>query len=154
MPELMFEIQDPPSKGILKIYNDRIELTKRDVNKWFNNITTKTIPLSSVTSVQIKKPGSIMAGFISFSIAGGKEFMGASTMDAIQDENSFLIRNETYLKATKIKEYIDSQIANRGKEGTIQLSSADEIAKFKSLLDQGVITQDEFDAKKKQLLGL
>lgn len=55
MPELMFEIQDPPSKGILKIYNDRIELTKRDVNKWFNNITTKTIPLSSVTSVQIKK---------------------------------------------------------------------------------------------------
>ena len=104
MPELMFEIQDPPSKGILKIYNDRIELTKRDVNKWFNNITTKTIPLSSVTSVQIKKPGSIMAGFISFSIAGGKEFMGASTMDAIQDENSFLIRNETYLKATKIKD--------------------------------------------------
>lgn len=53
MPELMFEIQDPPSKGIFKIYNDRIELTKRDVNKWFNNITTKTIPLSSVTSVQI-----------------------------------------------------------------------------------------------------
>lgn len=95
-----------------------------------------------------------MAGFISFSITGGKEFMGASTMDAIQDENSFLIRNETYLKATKIKEYIDSQIANRGKEGTIQLSSADEIAKFKSLLDQGVITQEEFDAKKKQLLGL
>lgn len=30
----------------------------------------------------------------------------------------------------------------------------EEIAKFKSLLDQGVITQEEFDAKKKQLLGL
>ena len=35
-----------------------------------------------------------------------------------------------------------------------QISSADELAKFKSLLDSGVITQDEFDAKKKQLLGL
>ena len=33
-------------------------------------------------------------------------------------------------------------------------SSADEIAKFKKLLDDGVITQEEFDAKKKQLLGL
>lgn len=33
-------------------------------------------------------------------------------------------------------------------------SSADEIAKFKALLDEGVITQEEFDAKKKQLLGL
>lgn len=33
-------------------------------------------------------------------------------------------------------------------------SSADEILKFKNLLDMGVITQEEFDAKKKQLLGL
>ena len=35
-----------------------------------------------------------------------------------------------------------------------QLSAADEIAKFKGLLDSGAITQEEFDAKKKQLLGL
>ena len=33
-------------------------------------------------------------------------------------------------------------------------SAADEIKKFKELLDMGVITQEEFDAKKKQLLGL
>lgn len=33
-------------------------------------------------------------------------------------------------------------------------SAADEIRKFKELLDDGIITQEEFDAKKKQLLGL
>ena len=33
-------------------------------------------------------------------------------------------------------------------------SSADEILKFKNLLDSGIISQEEFDAKKKQLLGL
>lgn len=33
-------------------------------------------------------------------------------------------------------------------------SAADEILKFKQLLDSGIITQEEFDAKKKQLLGL
>lgn len=33
-------------------------------------------------------------------------------------------------------------------------SSADEIMKFKNLLDAGVITQEEYEAKKKQLLGL
>jgi hypothetical protein len=32
--------------------------------------------------------------------------------------------------------------------------TADDILKFKSLLDAGVITQAEFDAKKKQLLGI
>lgn len=33
-------------------------------------------------------------------------------------------------------------------------SQADELKKYKELLDSGVITQDEFDEKKKQLLGL
>jgi len=33
-------------------------------------------------------------------------------------------------------------------------SSADSIVKYKELLDSGIITQGEFDAKKKQLLGL
>ena len=35
-----------------------------------------------------------------------------------------------------------------------QASSADELAKLKGLLDDGTITQDEFDAKKRQILGL
>ena len=39
---------------------------------------------------------------------------------------------------------------------TIETKSdeADQIKKYKDLLDSGVITQEEFDAKKKQLLGL
>lgn len=36
----------------------------------------------------------------------------------------------------------------------IQQSDADELKKFKDLLDSGVITQEEFDEKKKQLLSL
>ena len=37
---------------------------------------------------------------------------------------------------------------------TAAVSSADELKKFKELLDCGIISQEEFDAKKKQLLGL
>lgn len=37
---------------------------------------------------------------------------------------------------------------------TSTTSSVDEIKKFKELLDMGILTQEEFDAKKKQLLGL
>ena len=33
-------------------------------------------------------------------------------------------------------------------------SNMDDLLKLKNLLDQGIITQEEFDAKKKQLLGL
>jgi len=34
------------------------------------------------------------------------------------------------------------------------ISAADEIKKFKVLLDDGILTQEEFNAKKKQLLGV
>ena len=40
------------------------------------------------------------------------------------------------------------------KRNSTALSSADELKKYKELLDMGVITQEEFNAKKKQLLGL
>ena len=50
-----------------------------------------------------------------------------------------------------IHAYADAQAVN---VAAPQLSAADELVKFKGLLDSGVITQEEFDAKKKQLLGL
>lgn len=37
---------------------------------------------------------------------------------------------------------------------TAPISSAEEIQKYKDLLDSGAITQEEFDIKKKELLGL
>ena len=39
-------------------------------------------------------------------------------------------------------------------DNSSSISDADELKKFKELLDMGIISQEEFDAKKKQLLGL
>ena len=52
-----------------------------------------------------------------------------------------------------ICDYNKNQTVNNNK--VIKNSSdADEILKFKKLLDAGIITQAEFDAKKKQILNL
>lgn len=55
-----------------------------------------------------------------------------------------------------IADATDEDIERNKMQGTViqQTSAADELKKFKELLDLGVITQEEFDAKKKQLLGL
>lgn len=46
-------------------------------------------------------------------------------------------------------------VERQGKSVTIEPNSdADELKKYKTLLDSGAITQEEYDAKKKQLLGL
>ena len=43
---------------------------------------------------------------------------------------------------------------NAKSQSADKISAADEIIKLKSLMEQGIITQREFEAKKKQLLGL
>ena len=48
----------------------------------------------------------------------------------------------------------NTDLTNNQNNVQTQISPADELKKFKDLLDSGVITQEEFDAKKKQLLGL
>lgn len=60
------------------------------------------------------------------------------------------VLNDISQKAQKTRE------ASVAPEETVSatVSVADEILKFKQLLDMGVITQEEFDAKKKQLLGI
>lgn len=45
-------------------------------------------------------------------------------------------------------------IPDKKEQKASPLGAADEITKYKSLLDRGAITQVEFDAKKKELLGL
>ena len=53
----------------------------------------------------------------------------------------------------KIEEIMDQMEQNQGV--SVQApSSADELKKFSDLLKDGLITQDEFDKKKKELLGL
>lgn len=59
--------------------------------------------------------------------------------------NDLLIKRQEEKKAPKI---IERKIPES------QISNADELKKYKELLDSGIITQEEFNAKKKQLLGL
>lgn len=61
----------------------------------------------------------------------------------------------------KVVEVLSGLIAERQKNQPVQTiareapqTSADEIVRYKELLDQGIITQEEFNAKKRQLLGL
>lgn len=44
--------------------------------------------------------------------------------------------------------------ASNSRNDNVAGSAADEIKKFKELLDDGILTQEEFDAKKKELLGI
>ena len=57
--------------------------------------------------------------------------------------------------SSDLKEISENEyLAIMASKAPAAVSSADELKKFRELLDSGIITQEEFDAKKKQLLGL
>lgn len=75
-------------------------------------------------------------------------------------EDQFMDAEEAYTQTVNALQGMIAQVqpdskssAPRSKQKA-QLSSADEIMKFKQLLDAGAITQEEYDAKKKQLLEI
>lgn len=80
---------------------------------------------------------------VSVSTSSGKiSFLGIKNKDKIHEEISKLLmvrQEKTPIITTKQE---------------VPQSNADELKKFKDLLDSGILTQEEFDAKKKQLLGL
>lgn len=73
-------------------------------------------------------------------------------LDKIVDFNKCPHCNSTDVRTLSKEEYAKEQQSVSA--GNSSISSADELKKFKELLDNGVITQEEFDTKKKQLLGL
>ena len=83
--------------------------------------------------------------------------LGVMTIDTIKEVfNVGLDKQSAQRINAKVLETIEA--AKAKKNQTVQLSAAvstaDEIKKFKELLDTGAITQEEFEVKKKLLLGV
>jgi len=112
----------------------------------------KSIPIKNIAAIQIKQPR-VTAGYIQFAYSGASESKGG-ILDAARDENTITFSSKKELaQAKEIKELIET-LQSEDSQPATQSSDADELVKYKQLLDDGILTQDEFDAKKKQILGL
>ncbi|MBR1968808.1 MAG: SHOCT domain-containing protein [Clostridia bacterium] len=98
--------------------------------------------------------------------AVGVDLFATQNLNAMQDTNRILFCSGMFSfgKTNEFANMIGAEIRTVFENykdndvvevtGATTNSAADEIKKFKDLLDAGVITQEEFDLKKKQLLGL
>lgn len=100
------------------------------------------LPMDSVSAVKLSPFGGIAvstaSGFVRFfGINNNSEFLKVVN-------NLLIARQNEKNNATIVGATITDNMS----------SGADELKKFKDLLDSGTITQEEFDTKKKQILGL
>lgn len=112
----------------------------------------KILYYDDITSVKFKYPDFKTYGYIQFNVS-----WHIPQKEPLYDEYTFAISKKNEDSA---KELYDKIIEKKRKYAkgkisiVIQVSSANEIKKFKNLFDEGVITEKEFEEKKKQLLNL
>lgn len=111
----------------------------------------KTIPYSSVVAVQFKKPG-ISVGYIQFSLLGGSEAK-SGVLQATQDENTITFQplGRNTQKFLELKNVVEARMGHSSATNTH--SSLDELVKLGNLKSSGVITEEEFQQKKKEILA-
>ena len=160
----IYRIDGNMGKSLI-VYENRcvISVTSAGKSFLFGGLTNATrgdkeIYFTDITSVQFKNLG-MTTGYLQF------EYPGSHSFNNFSSENSFTfsatLGTEKHSKLKKIMpevyEYIQTQIRkaknNENSKNNVT-STADEIKKYKELLDMGAITQEEFDLKKKELLNL
>lgn len=155
------------TNGILYVYKDKVIISRKTVVGFTSQGIKgdKTFYYSDLTGIEYKKPSIWANGYIKFIVPGSKEsnqrvtILG-TTMEAMQDPNSLILRafNKNVPKESEeIYKYILQKIRENKESNECRItsnlnSSADEILKYKHLLDEGIITQEEFEKKKKDLL--
>lgn len=139
-----------------------------DIERISISIGGKVANTTTITS----RKGTISRAVVGGILAGGVgAVVGAMTSKNYADSQT--IEHQTATVSIGLKEnhapleivFLNPDMARQARDALIEAmgakiensttaSNVDEIRKYKELLDDGVITQDEFDAKKKQLLGL
>ena len=116
------------------------------------NLNSQFARIVFVTSASGNKKEVLISTMTNANIQGDlNKVLFCSGMFSYKKANQYAqeVFNVLYKAFNEFKEKGEENISN-----TSNISSADEIAKFKKLLDEGIISQEEFCQKKKQLLGL
>lgn len=121
----------------------------------------ETIPISRIQSFVLKKPGLMKIGTITFRTAQATTAgvnVGLGVSFAFGGERIVHFDESELPSALQIQYYIshyeENFSGNVGSQNTTHLSAIDEIRALKKLLDEGILTQEEFEKKKQQLLGI
>ena len=132
---------------IMKTSTEKCEITVTD-NRIFGKLPhgkEVDIPLNQVTGLQ----SCSFDGVSVASIGNVSNFHCIENHEEVMKAISYLLANPPTANTAS------AQASNASTSGSSSSSNeAEQLKRFKDLLDSGIITQEEFDAKKKEILGL
>ena len=138
----------------LELLRDMVRIRRRGTMGFLTPGTRveKDILISKIVSIRFKKAGILADGYIQF-IFEEKGPKDKSTESEVGDDENVVIFRSGQQKAFEaIREAIEQKMI--GRTGPRQASNFDELVRLSELVDRKIITEDEFNQKKKQILGL
>ena len=155
----------------LLLLDDRVRIQRREEKTFLNQGfgRDKEILLSQITAVRLRKATKLGNGFIQLALAGAPE---VSDAEVARDQNTILFRNTRQVEFERIKTAIEMRKSVTRAVMPQSLpqyqpspqyqppppprapSYIEELEQLASLRDKGVITEEEFAAKKRQILGI
>jgi hypothetical protein len=140
----------------LQLDGDKIYIRRRGVaNALAAGLNgERTILISSLTAIQMKPGGVFSPGYILFSYAGSKPFMGG-LIEATQDPDAFIFERALNDQVAIFKAKVENivRVSKQASQSTASPATlADELRKLAELKQQGILSQEEFDVAKKKLL--
>ena len=138
--------------GYFEIYEDHLTIYEKVLAMFKIKYNQKEIPFTQIKEINCTKKGFTHIGLAGISIDTGAV---NNCINRLPNEITFKTDEEMEQAYNKIniafKKYLDNNNLKTNNNG---ISTADEIKKYKELLDSGIITQEVFDMKKKNLLNL
>ena len=151
--------------GTILVFENRVVIQRKNLTA----IATQglkgdtTFFYNSLSGIEYKKPG-LINGYIRFVTAGtsvhNPKFGIFTTPKSTMEDPNTVILSAINSSVPAVSEQIYAFISTKVHETkcttsqNIGTSGADEIAKYKALYDQGVISLEDFERKKNQILNM
>lgn len=114
---------------------------------------TVDIPFDHIKGVELKKPGLMTYGFLTIIVSDGTKYVKRK-MDLMKDPYSVPFDKKRTKDFEEMRDKLNS-ILNSKTSNSSQSSSPDileQIEKLSKLKDSGILTEEEFNTKKEELL--
>jgi hypothetical protein len=138
--------------GQLELFQDRLRICRSGIISFVSHGLKgdKEIYYADISAIQFKRPG-VTVGYIQFTFTGGFENR-KGVFQAVSDENTVTFSHQHLKEFEILKAELERRVRIEKKPQGNAISHFYELDKLAELKEKGVVTDEEFQAAKRQLL--
>ncbi len=143
--------------GQMELTPDLVRIRRKGVMSFLTQGSKgdKEILISQVTSIQLKPANMLTNGYIQLAFAGGKESKGG-LLDATKDENTIMFNRGQQAAFEAMRDELNRRMIAARRPAPAAAAPVDftaQLERLARLREQGILSDEEFQAQKARILA-